>query len=303
MFRIAMNILLAGAALCVGGCSDWAGSRPASAYVPPPGQYAPPAQTAPRLRVAIPAAAVENPAGLAPDVDPQAAASDELFSLLDSSGRCDLTERLRLQQALAEQGLIGMIEPGRLVHPAPVRGFDYLLLARISGLSINRESPPDQFSMAGVENTLHVGQGWTPRLIADAKVDLTLVDARSGAVAVAAKGDFHQIAAPHDLGLQLTTAQLSSTSALHLNPSDTQRILRLALDEALRPMLPRIDRWAAAQSAPQDVTSLVAAATAPSSRPAGAAPQILLSTQICPECGARVGADQEFCPNCGHKLR
>jgi curli biogenesis system outer membrane secretion channel CsgG/ribosomal protein L40E len=304
MFRVATRILLAMAMLGLCGCGDWTGSHPASTYVPPPGQYSPPTDSASRLRVAVPELAVEKPVGLAADVDPQAAASDELFSLLDSSNRCDLTERVRLRQALAEQKLSDMLEPGRLVHPAPVKGFDYLLLGRITELSIRRGLPPNGLSVAGVENSLHIGQAWTPKLFASAKASLSLVDARTGAVAVMGSSEFYRAALPHELGLQLTSEQLASSQDVRLNAADTHRILRLALDEALRPLLPRIDRYAAAQPGAKDIPKLAGGtATAPSSRPTSDAPHILLSTQICPECGARVGADQEFCPNCGHKLR
>ena len=300
MFRVATHILLTMATICVFGCSDWTGSRPASTYVAPPGQYAPSAGASPRLHVAVPEVAVEKPSGLAREVDPQAAASDELFSLLDSSNRFDLTEHVRLHQALAEQKLAGMLEPGRLVHPAPVQGFDYVLLGRITDLSIRRELPPNDLSVAGVENSLHIGQAWTPKLFVSAKVNLSLVDARTGVVAAMGGGDFYKAAFPSELGLQLTPEQLAASQEVRLNASDSHRILRLALDEVLRPLLPRIDRYAAAQPPVPAGGTARLATTAPSSQPA---PSILLSTQICPECGARVASGQEFCPNCGHKLR
>lgn len=302
MLYLTRGVLLFASVLWAVGCSDWTASHPASAYLPEPGRYAPAAQAGPRLLVAIPAVAVEKPVGLAPDIDPQAAASDELFSLLDSSGRFDLTERLRLRQMLAEQSLSDMIEPGRLVHPAHVHGLDYFLIGRVADLSVQREQPPSQMSVTGVENMLHIGQGWTPKLIANATVELILINARNGAVEVAGKGEFHHTAAPRDLGLQLTSEQLANASQVQLNAADTHRILRLALDETVRPMLPRIDRWVAS-SPPRNDSQGGAAANAASTQPARAAPQVIRSTQICPECGARVSADQEFCPVCGHKLR
>lgn len=302
--RFNVRLLMLITALGASGCSDWTGSRPAAAYLPPAGQYAPPAQSTQRVRVAVPDVAIENPAGLAPDVDAQAAASDELFAMLDASGRFDLTERMRLQQVLAEQGLADMFQPGRLVHPAPVHGFDYVMLGQLSGLAVRREPEPSNVSVAGVEHALNIGPGWSPKLIVDAKVDLMLVDVHSGAVVVSGKGEFHHTAPPKEFGLQLTSEQLLNTPQVRLTPADTHHVLKLVLDETLRPLLPRVDRWAAALPPPHDslAGSPVAnpLATQPSSRPV---PQVLTATQICPECGARVAADQEFCPNCGHKLR
>lgn len=317
MYAPLRAILLCLASLVAIGCSNWTGAPPAAAYTPAPGQYAPPAQPAPRVRTAIPPMAVDNPIGLAPDVDPQAAASDEAFALLDDSGRFDLIERQHLQSLLAEQHLAEIIQPGRLVHASPVRGFDYLLLGHITEMSVAREPPPSQASVAGVERALNIGQGWSPKLIANAKVDLSIVDVRTGAVIMVAKSEFHHTAPPKQFGLQLTSDQLLNTPDVRLNPVDTHRMLRLVLDEAIRPMLPRVDRWAATlppgrdavagdSAPPADATQPHAAAdaspaaTRPAQRPSAG---VLSATQICPECGARVSKDEEFCPNCGHKLR
>lgn len=299
---VTTGVLLALLISCVIGCSNWTAAQPASAYVASPGQYAPPAQPVPKLRIAVPAIAIDGAAGVAPDVDLQASASDELFKLLDSSGRCDLTERLRLHQLLAEQGLIDMIQPGRLVHPAAVHGFDYILTGQITNLSVRRELPPNDVSVAGVENMLHIGQPWMPKLIASARVNLFLVNARTGAIELAEKQEFHRAAAPQDLGLQLTSQQLANASQVQLSPSDTHQIMRLALDEAVRPMLPRMDQWAAALPPPHESPMGSTIANVPATQPAGNAPQVIHAYQICPECGARVAADQEFCPVCGHKL-
>ena len=303
VFRVTMHMLLTVTAIVSAGCSDWTGSHPASSYLAAPGQYAPPAQAATRLRVAVPMAAVNGAVGLAPDVDAQAAAADELFSLLDASGRFDLIERSRVGQMLAEQRLSDMLQPGRLMHPAAVRGFDYVILAQITSLSVQREAEPSQVSVAGIENALHVGTGWVPKLIADAKLDLTVVNAHTGAVELAGKRAFHHASAPEDFGLQLTSSQLLAMPRAQLTATDTHRLLRLVLDDALRPLLPRVDRWAAAQPS-QDTTAeptpVGPLSTGSATRPA---PAILSATAICPECGARVAKDQEFCPTCGHKLR
>ena len=297
------------------GCSDWTGSRPTAPYTPVAGQYAPAAQPAPRMRAAVPAVAVDNPVGFAPDLDLQAAAADELFTLLNDSGRFDLTERQRMQNLLAEQHLTGMLQPGRLVHPAAVRGFDYVVLGHLTELSLQRETEPSQMSVAGLERTLNIGQGWSPKLIANAQIDLMIVDAHTGAVAVSTKGEFHHTAPPQQFGLQLTSDQLLNSPNVRLNPVDSHHILRLVVDEAIRPMLPRVDRWAATLPPAHDSLATEVppgnpldshpyanplAATQPAPRPV---PPVLSATQICPECGARVTRDQEFCPNCGHKLR
>ncbi|HSZ56939.1 MAG TPA: zinc ribbon domain-containing protein [Tepidisphaeraceae bacterium] len=267
------------------------------------GDYAPPAQPAPRLRVAVPDLAVDDAKGMAPDVDLIAVGSDELVSLLDSSNRFDLTERNRLRQLLAAQGQADMIEPGRLVHPvATVQGFDYLLLGKITGLAATKAPPPDSVSISHFEQMTGV-ENYVPTLTVTAKVELWLVDARTGALAAVQKADFNHLGTPQSMGLQLTAAQLGPAPAAQLNPADTRHILRLVLDSALRPMLPRIDRFAAGRQLPSDslANSVSNVTTQPATQPAP--PSAPAAFVICPECGARVSADLEFCPNCGHKLK
>jgi hypothetical protein len=197
-----------------------------------------------------------------------------------------------------------MIQPGRLVHPAPtVHGFDFLLLGKITDLAVTKVPPPGTVSIAHFEQMIGVEGSYVPKLTAVAKVELWLVDAKTGAVAAVRKADFNHVGTPQSMGLQLTSAQLGSAPAARLNPADTRHILRLLLDSALRPMLPRIDRFAAGGQWPSDslANSMSNATTRPTKQ---SLPTSSLSAfVICPDCGARVLADQEFCPNCGHKLK
>jgi hypothetical protein len=182
-----------------------------------------------------------------------------------------------------------------------VHGFDYLLLAQIDDLSVTKEPPPEKVSVAGVEKMLGIGGSYVAKLIVSAKVDLWLVDAKSGAVAVAGKTEFQHIGTPQSMGLQLNADQLAAQPQAQLTPVDTRRVLRLIADEALRPMLPRIDRFASTLTPNNEslANPLASPTTAPTSRP-----RInQTGTIICPECGARVPSDLEFCPNCGHKLK
>jgi curli biogenesis system outer membrane secretion channel CsgG len=297
--RRIVPLLLTAWATTLAGCSDWTAPHPTQSYLAAPGQYAPPAEPLPKLKVAVPALAVEGPTGIASDVDPQALGADELFALLDASARFDLTERIRLTQLLSNQGLTDMIAPGRLVHPGAIHGVEYLMFGQVRQLSVQKEPPPAKATLAGVEQMLHVGPGYVPKIIVSAKVDLQMVDAHTGAVAVAGHGGFQRTSTPGELGLQMTSDQLSAMSQVSLNATDTRTVMRLVLDDTLRPMIPRLDRWAAAlqSTAPSHEITFNTA-----TQPAKAGTPVFTSATICPECGAKVGADQEFCPNCGHKV-
>jgi hypothetical protein len=285
------------------GCSGWTNSKPPTVEdLNVPGKYAPPEMPTPRLRVAVAELSAPTVVGTASDLDIPAVGSDELWSLLDSSNRFDLTEHHRLAELLANQKLSDMLVAGKLAHPAPVTGFDYLLLTQVTQLSVIKEPPPDKASVAGVKQLLHIDDSTPQNVIVDAKVELMLVDPHTGAVDISLPADFHRTATPQALNLHVSGADLGSDQPLKLSDVDTHQILRLVLDNAVRPMLPRLDRFAAATSG----HSVQLATTNPTTMPANTTRPdnaTLTASVICPECGARVSADQEFCPNCGHKLR
>jgi hypothetical protein len=284
------------------GCSGWSGSKPPTVEdLNVPGRYAPPEFPTPRLRVAVAELSAPDAVGMASDLSIPTTGSDELWSLLDSSNRFDLTEHHRLADLLASQKLSDMLAAGRFAHPGPVKGFDYLLLAQVTPLSIVKEPPPEKASVEGVKQLLHIDETAPKNVVVDAKVELTLVDPRTGAVDISSSTDFHRVATPQALGMRVSGAELASDQPLKLGDADTQQILRLVLDNAVRNMLPRLDGFAAATSKQsQSIAAMPTTAPGGATRPDTT---ILTASVICPECGAKVSADKEFCPNCGHKLR
>jgi hypothetical protein len=298
--KILVTVFMLGSLI---GCSGWSNSKPPTVEdLNIPGKYAPPEMPTPRLRVAVAELAAPTVVGTASDINIPAVGSDELFSLLDSSNRFDLTEHHRLIDLLANQNLSDMLVAGKLAHPAPVKGFDYLLLTQVSQLSIIKEPPPEKASVEGVKQLLHIDDSTPQNVIVDAKVELMLVDPRTGAMDVSSEADFHRTATPLALNLHISGADMGSDQPLKLSDADTHQVLRLVLDNAVRTMLPRLDRFAAATSNQPKGIATANPATAPAVT-TRLDTTTLTASVICPECGAKVSADQEFCPNCGHKLR
>jgi curli biogenesis system outer membrane secretion channel CsgG len=284
------------------GCSSSGGSTP---NIVVPGRYAPPAQPTPRLRVAVPDVGVGNAVGTAIDVDLMAIGSDELFNLLQTSDRFDLIERLRLRQVLAEQKLLDMVQPGRLIHPGAIHGVDTLFLATINELTIKKQHGPDTVSVTGLMQATHI-EKVIPRLIIDANIDLQMVDVKTGAINVASSDKVHLVATPEELGLKLKSDQLETTAEVHLTPEDTRVILRYVFDKPLRPMLPRIDRFALVTTPPPPTDTSLSQSQSQSlsgantTQPTNKKPKALL---ICPDCGYKLTGEEQFCPNCHKKLK
>ena len=310
MFRRGLAASLAGVLMICGltGCSSSGGGSTPSLTAP--GHYAPPAQSTPRLRVAVPDVGVGYAVGTAVDVDLMAIGSDELFNLLQSSDRFDLIERQRLRQILAEQKLLDMVQPGRLMRPGAIRGIDTLFLATINELSIKKQRGPGTVSVTGIMQATHI-EKVIPRLVIDANVDLQMVDVKTGTVDVNQSNKVHVVATPEELGLKLTADQLKEESEVHLTPEDTRVVLRYVFDVPLRPMIPRIDRFAVVTSpgTPAD-NSLSQSQSQTQSQSQSVSPTTQSTTGqkrqallICPDCGYKLTGDEEFCPNCHRKLK
>lgn len=270
------------------GC---AGSRQASeteAFFNEPGRYpAGPLNAAnPRVGVSVPA--VEGASGFAQGAHLGEDAAGQLLWVADRSARFNLVDRVRLDEMLSQQGLNGMLQPGDLLRPAALRGLDYVLLCRVSSLSVRGEDPPEKVSVANVENLLHVSSP-NPKITATALVELRLIDPATGSAAAEIKAPFKRTGSPRSFGLTFATPE-AAWGELMLNDEQASQVLRVVLDDAMRQFLPQVDRLPPATTA-----SPLVAASAPASRSA------LLKVR-CPECGFECTADDQFCPNCGARL-
>lgn len=303
MFRMAV-LVLAGFGACLVGCTGF-GNKPRQdpTSFATPGQYSPPPAQNPRWTVGVPEAQLANPTGVVSGIDLGSAASEELVSLVDASRRFNLIEHVRLREMLDSEGDSSMLQPGRLVHPAAVRGVDYLLLAQVQDLSVRKEPDPGKVSVAAMEKLLNVGPGYKPKLIVSGKVGLWLTDPRTGSVVVFGHSDFQRTATPQDLGLEIKPEEIARPAQVSLGAKDTRTILRLILDDALRQMLPRYDLWASEPTLQHHETLAAASSTTRSAGPSTSPTTLPAAFIYCPNCGAPIKGTEEFCPNCGYKLR
>jgi len=293
------GIALLGCVAC--GCTGLTGTPHANAFVATPGQYPPPPAGATRPHVGVPAMAASVREGLENSVPVGEISADQLVTLLLASDRLSPIDRERVMALAREQGRGDSLRNGTLVRPASLAGIDYLLLGEVRDLSVRREPPPEQLSVAGVEQMLNVAPQWHPRLFVDCTIALRLVRPSDGAIILTSQTPFHRAAFPKEIGL---TVSADGEGEIKLSQSDSAKVLRLALDAALRDMLPRLDQWTVALAHQPAGTQPVVASAHPTTAPAGvtSGSQKAL-TLICPECGFRVSKDDQFCPNCGAKLR
>lgn len=293
------------------GCAGAPPSAESEQFFPTPGRYSAAPLNAAHPRVGVPPPAVEVVSGAAPDARTDLDAADQLFWIADQSGRFNLIERLRIAQIIGEQGLTGMIHPGDLVRPGRLPGVDYLLICRISALSIRGADKPATVSVANVERVLHVSAP-VPRITTTCQIDMRLIDPATGAAGATAEDSFRRVCSPEALGLAFATPD-AAWGDLHLNDDQLNIVLRVVLDDALRLFLPQVDALLTRPTSPIPAppvpvspvpAPVVAGAGASAADSAHGSPntQPAVAKIHCPECGFECSPDDEFCPNCGNRL-
>jgi len=188
------------------------------------------------------------------------------------------------------------VKGSELVQPAQVRGVEWLLIGKVTSLRVKRTATGSSFNLGSVPvpgafgaalGLFGVGNSDTA-LQVECGVDLRLVDPTTGAVLVADFSEFDRTDSASAMGLQILGGKTDSNASIELGADDQGRILRLALDDCLRKMLPRIDR-ALQQRAhgPAGADAIAAVDTA----------------SFCSGCGTRLATGAQFCTGCGTKVK
>ena len=235
---LAFSLLLAGCA----SMSEKAGRDELTAQV---GIYPPPGPGTQTIRIAIPAFAVT------PSVEKKVAplAADQLATLALNTQRFEVIERAQLEALLAEQSLEGIVTGNELARPAQVRGVEWLLLGKVTNLRVKSEQSNTGVGLGSIPVTLpggvRGGFDWRDKnstIKVECGVDLRLVDPTTGAVAAAEFGEYTRTDSIRALGVQVLGGSAGTDANLQVDEDSKGKILRLALDDGLRKMLPQVDR-------------------------------------------------------------
>ena len=304
---VAGGFVLMFAALVLVGCASTGETGQSDAVTANVGSYSAPPANAPKPRVAVPQFAVESSGWGGQDLD--SLASDQMTSLLHQSRRFSVVERGQLEQLLREQDMEGIVRPGELAKPGEVRGVQYLLLGKVTNFRIKAERTdkgvgvnPSGKVLGKIGDTLGGGASINRsnvRINTEAGVDLRLVDPSTGEVWVAHFGDFKRTDTASGMGLGLGGFDMTGEAEIQVTRDDAGKVLRLALDEALRKMLPEIDEKLAAMG-PMGGSPSAGTPAMNGIQPSSGAQQPVAAKKFCGQCGAQITSpDAKFCPGCG----
>lgn len=307
--RVAAAALLGVASLV--GCTSSGESGSADKVTANVGVYSPPPAGLEKPTVGVPQFQVQSQGFGGGGSQLEEMAADQMSSLLHQSRRFDVVERAQLEQLLKEQNMEGIVKPGELAKAGQVQGVKYLCLGKVTNFRIRADESSKGIGTSGGTGflggiTKSVGDvGYNKRdvtITTDCGVDLRLVDPTTGKVAVAHFAEFKRTDSAGSTGFGFAGIKATGNADITISNDDAGKALRLALDDALRKMLPEIDQLLQEQSGKVPVNSGRSVTVAPAEAPA-ATPAVTPAgaKKFCGSCGAQVAAGAKFCPGCGAK--
>ena len=205
-------------------------------------------------------------------------AAEQLTTLAVKSDRFKVYERAQLDQLLVEQRLTNVVSEGTLAKQGKIRGVDYLLLGQVTNFRVKAAK-----SGGGVGGIGALFRGFGARDVPDfdfknksskitpeCGVDLRLVDPQTGRAVAAESYDFKKTDKINAIGISVQGVHAESDGELTVSQDDNGKILRLALDGALRKMLPSIDKELLAHVETPEPAPLARAVNVRQSTPAAA---------------------------------
>jgi curli biogenesis system outer membrane secretion channel CsgG len=278
--------------------------------------YDPPPPNAYRPRVGVPPFSVQGSGGFNGN-DVNALAADQMSTLLDQSGRFRVIERTQLTKLLDEQDLEGIVKAGELARPGQVRGVDYLMIGRVTNLRVKAEQSSKGLGVGQITGGLVNLGGFdykdkSKKITTECGVDIRLVDPTTAEVMTSSFSEYKRTDSIRAFGVDILGASATADADLQVEEDDKGKILRLALDDAVRKSLPKIDRFLASHPGEPHPSAAAAIPAAPAPRnsavapaestPAAVAPAVpAAAKRFCSECGKPMAAGVKFCPECGAK--
>jgi curli biogenesis system outer membrane secretion channel CsgG len=309
-----------------GGCASSKESAGRDTLTENVGRYDAPPSGVARPRVGVPPFNVKAGQGFSGGNDLNGLAADQMTTLLDASERFSVIERAQLEKLLDEQNLEGIVVPGEMAKPANVRGVDYLLLGKVTNLRAKKEEKSRGFGLAQVGGLFNAGGADAKTkdvvITTEAGVDIRLVDPTTGEVLLSNFSEYKKTDSASAFGLDILGASAEADANISIDEDDKGKILRLALDDALRKSLPKLDKFlksgkvktsgGTASSASPAAPSTPAVPATPSApinsavAPSAAVPATpatpAAGKKFCGHCGKEVAAAAKFCAACGGKV-
>ena len=261
------------AVLALSGCGTSTEEKYSRDPMPEIGNYPPTPQPWTRVRVAINKFQDKTKGGYNKPDGGQAA--EQMETLVIRSKRFNTIERLQLENLLKEQGLEGVVDPAELAKPGKVRGVDYLILGAITNFRVKivkTGTSGGVFSALKVLAPVDIDTSKTV-ISTEVGVDVKLVNTTTGEIVSKDFGEVKREDVASAWGVKVLGIGGDAKNEMRIDQDAMGKIMRWALDESYKQMLPDIDeKFSKAQPS------------------------------YCPHCKTEVPGNQNFCTKCGKSI-
>ena len=265
-----MNRTLAAVACAIvlAGCGTSTTETVSRDKMPEVGNYPPPpAGSSTRLRAGVVEFSDKTNAHVSD------AAGEQLETLAVGSRRFNLIDRMAMKTLIKEQSLEGIVDPAELAKSGKIRGVDYLFIGSVTNfrLMTNKTSTDGGIldRALGPVAPLKIDTSKTV-ITTDVGVDIKLVNTTTGEIVSKQFGEVKKEMSASAWGVRVVGIGGDAKNNVQVDKDSQGKIMRYAVDEALRKMLPDID----------DKISHPAAA-------------------VCPKCKTEFAPGSSFCTKCG----
>jgi curli biogenesis system outer membrane secretion channel CsgG len=286
-----------GLAIILSGCGTSSSETVTRDKMPDVGNYPPPpAGSTTRLRAGVVEFQDKSGAHVAE------AAGEQLETLAVSSKRFNLIDRMAMKTLIKEQSLEGIVDPSELARSGKIRGVDYMFIGSVTNFALKTEKTANQGGMFDrlVPGAAPLKIDTSKTIITtDIGVDIKLVNSTTGEIVTKQFGEVKKELTASAWGVRVVGIGGDAKNNVQVDKDSQGKLMRYAVDEALRKMLPDIDdkiSHPAAQVCPKCKTEYAPGSSFCTKCGTGA------EATKCSKCSAPLELNAKFCGKCGTKV-
>lgn len=172
----------------------------------------------------------------------EAAAIDQMTTLLLKTRRFRIIERARLNDVVKEQNMEGIVDPRTMAEKQKVTGAELLCFGSITNFEVKTTRTGNR---GGILNGLPIKvldiDFNKEKLDFDIGVDVRIVDSTTGEVIFAESADVKRTETASAMGLEIVGISARGDGSIRISNNNQGKLLRMALDKVVKKMLRDID--------------------------------------------------------------
>lgn len=163
-------------------------------------------------------------------------------TLLLATGRFNLVERERMDTLLAEQKLVGIIDPETAAKAGKALGADLIFTGAITDFEIKKSKTGNRLGLPRIGNMPAISLGKETEILAiSMAIDGRVIETETAKVIFADSGEIKREEKAEGWHFGLQGASYSTAGAIELTESAAGKQLRFTLDNIIQKIIPKID--------------------------------------------------------------